>query len=262
MSGADDGSVPLDVAQAEGQVWLLKLPAIVATAWNAQDSSGKSVAAGAGPADPTLAKVTCTFDPLNPDPEAALEFTMELSGPDDIKAYSLNLQKDVVPTHIFSDTQGRLAVEGKVERKFDIKPNSKAREEYRQLCRERDRKFNMKTRTIQVLKDDRGNLMRPALPPTIMLQSSKDAAKRKAPVNAKNNDGKRTRRERGELEDHVFKLFEQQANWALKQLVQRTDQPVAFLKEILNDLCTYNKRGTNQGTYELKPEYRKNPVEE
>jgi len=29
------------------------------------------------------------------------------------------------------------------------------------------------------------------------------------------------------------------------------------LKEILNELCVYNKRGTNQGTYELKPEYKK-----
>lgn len=34
-----------------------------------------------------------------------------------------------------------------------------------------------------------------------------------------------------------------------------------FLKEILNELCVYNKRGSNQGTYELKPEYKKS-VEE
>lgn len=31
----------------------------------------------------------------------------------------------------------------------------------------------------------------------------------------------------------------------------------AFLKEVLNDLCVYNKRGANQGTYELKPEYKR-----
>jgi transcription initiation factor TFIIF subunit beta len=30
-----------------------------------------------------------------------------------------------------------------------------------------------------------------------------------------------------------------------------------FLKEIMNDLCVYNKRGPNQGTHELKPEYKK-----
>ena len=76
-----------------------------------------------------------------------------------------------------------------------------------------------------------------------------------APV--KQSDVKRTRRDRGELEDIMFKLFERQPNWALKQLVQETDQPAQFLKEILNELCVYNKRGTNQGTYELKPEYKK-----
>ncbi|KAL0369106.1 UNVERIFIED_CONTAM: hypothetical protein Scaly_1129500 [Sesamum calycinum] len=79
--------------------------------------------------------------------------------------------------------------------------------------------------------------------------------KKAAPV--KSSEVKRTRRDRGELEDIMFKLFERQPNWALKQLVQETDQPAQFLKEILNELCVYNKRGTNQGTYELKPEYKK-----
>lgn len=30
-----------------------------------------------------------------------------------------------------------------------------------------------------------------------------------------------------------------------------------FLKDLLKDLCVYNNKGANQGTYELKPEYRK-----
>ena len=29
-----------------------------------------------------------------------------------------------------------------------------------------------------------------------------------------------------------------------------------YLKEILKDVCDYNCRGDNQGTYTLKPEYR------
>ncbi|KAI3785596.1 hypothetical protein L1987_44719 [Smallanthus sonchifolius] len=54
-----------------------------------------------------------------------------------------------------------------------------------------------------------------------------------------------------------LQLFERQPNWALKQLVIETDQPAQLLKVILNELCVYNKHGTNQGTYELKPEYKK-----
>lgn len=80
--------------------------------------------------------------------------------------------------------------------------------------------------------------------------------KRKPPP-VKQTEVKRTRRDRGELEAIMFKLFEGQPNWTLKQLVQETDQPAQFLKEILNELCVYNKRGSNQGTYELKPEYKK-----
>lgn len=51
--------------------------------------------------------------------------------------------------------------------------------------------------------------------------------KKVAPV--KQSDVKRTRRDRGELEDIMFKLFERQPNWALKQLVQETDQPAVCL---------------------------------
>ena len=51
--------------------------------------------------------------------------------------------------------------------------------------------------------------------------------KKTAPV--KGSDMKRTRSDRGELEDIMFKLFERQPNWALKQLVQETDQPAVCL---------------------------------
>ena len=51
--------------------------------------------------------------------------------------------------------------------------------------------------------------------------------KKKAPSSTvKVPEGKRIRRERGELEEIVFKLFERRPNWALKQLVEETDQPV------------------------------------
>ncbi|KAL9270230.1 General transcription factor IIF subunit 2-like protein [Drosera capensis] len=59
------------------------------------------------------------------------------------------------------------------------------------------------------------------------------------------------------MERILFKLFERQPNWTLRQLVQDTDQPEQFLKDLLKDLCVYNGKGANQGTYELKPEYRK-----
>ncbi|MFS7972349.1 putative DNA helicase [Helianthus anomalus] len=152
---------------------------------------------------------------------------------------------------------GKVASEGRVEHKFDMQPNNKNMEEYRRTCRERTNKSMIKNRQIQVIDNDRGLHMWP-MPGMVGLIAS-NSKKKAAPIKAP--EVKRTLRDHGELEDIMFKLFERQPNWALKRLVIETDQPAQFVKEILNELCVYNKRRTNQGTYELKPEYKKS-VEE
>ncbi|KAG0589206.1 hypothetical protein M758_1G002500 [Ceratodon purpureus] len=257
--GGPGGMHMLDTGTSERSVWLLKVPPLVGNSWLKQQDGG-----------PSLAKVTMSIDPLNPNGTDGVEFTLTLPEKDLVaphKSYSLNVTKDLVPMHIFSETtQGKLRVEGKVEHKFDMKPsNIGNNDEYRKLCRDRLNKSMVKTRTTQVLSNDRGGFMRP--PPIDAWPQSTFTGKdnkKKAPITntVKQPEGKRIRRDRGELEAIVFKLFERRPNWALKQLVEETDQPVAFLKEVLNDLCIYNKRGANQGTYELKPEYRRNEKEE
>ncbi|KAF5740813.1 transcription initiation factor IIF subunit beta-like [Tripterygium wilfordii] len=239
----------LETGKAERSVWLMKCPVVVAKSWKSHEAADSS----------PLAKVVLSLDPLHPDDPSALQFSMEMAGTGGgnvPKSYSLNMFKDFVPMSVFSETdQGKFSVEGKVEHKFDMKPHETNIEEYGKLCRERTNKSMIKNRQIQVIDNDRGVHMRP-MPGMVGFISSNSKDKKKTqPV--KQSDVKRTRRDRGELEDIMFKLFERQPNWALKQLVQETDQPAQFLKEILNELCVYNKRGTNQGTYELKPEYKK-----
>lgn len=46
--------------------------------------------------------------------------------------------------------KGRVAMEGKVEHKFDMKPHHANIEEYRKMCRERTNKSMVKNRQIQV----------------------------------------------------------------------------------------------------------------
>ncbi|GKA42117.1 transcription initiation factor IIF subunit beta [Tanacetum coccineum] len=247
-------NINLETTRADRSVWLMKCPVVVAKSWqNLQDSQQN------------LSKVVVSLDPLRPEHPQSLQFSMEMAGSSDIpnmpKSYSLNMFKDFVPMCIFSEANpGKVAMEGKVEHKFDMKPHNKNMEEYRKMCRERTNKSMVKNRQIQVIDNDRGMHMRP-MPGMIGLIPTNQKEKRKAAVPVKAPEVKRTRRDRGELEDIMFKLFERQPNWALKQLVLETDQPAQFLKEILNDLCVYNKRGSNQGTYELKPEYKKS-VEE
>ncbi|KAJ4900162.1 hypothetical protein Rs2_14113 [Raphanus sativus] len=82
----------------------------------------------------------------------------------------------------------------------------------------------------------------------------------KKKVTNKTWEMKRTRRGRREMEEIMFNLFEGQSNWTLRQLIQETDQPEQFLKDLLRDLCIYNNKGSNQGTYELKPEFKKTAI--
>ncbi|KAH7848607.1 hypothetical protein Vadar_005090 [Vaccinium darrowii] len=251
----EERSGNLDAVKSERSVWLMKCPPVVAKSWQAQAQSSSS--SSAADSQPAAAKVVVSVDPLHP--EDPFQFTMEMAS-NEIgnmpKSYSLNMFKDFVPMCVFSESnQGKVTVEGKVEHKFDMKPHNTNLEEYSKMCRERTNKSMIKNRQIQVIDNDRGVHMRPMPGMVGLVASSSKEKKKPAPI--KGPEVKRTRRDRGELEDIMFKLFERQPNWALKQLVQETDQPAQFLKEILNELCVYNKRGTNQGTYELKPEYKK-----
>ncbi|KAK9066649.1 hypothetical protein SSX86_013972 [Deinandra increscens subsp. villosa] len=251
----NQNNTDLETARADRSVWLMKCPVVVAKSWNSIPPDSQQ----------NLAKVVVSLDPLRPEDPASLQFTMEMAGNEDEtlnvpKSYALNMFKDFVPMGVFSEAnQGRVATEGRVEHKFDMQPNNKNMEEYSKMCRERTNKSMIKNRQIQVIDNNKGLHMRPMPGMVGLIASNSKEKKKAAPV--KGPEVKRTRRDRGELEDIMFKLFERQPNWALKQLVIETDQPAQFLKEILNELCVYNKRGTNQGTYELKPEYKKS-VEE
>lgn len=261
MSLGEDARYVLETGRADRSVWLMKCPTLVSRSWQAAAAPSSS---DPNIPHPVVAKVVLSLDPTQNDEPNALQFKMELAqkdGGNTPKSYSLNMFKDFVPMCVFSESSpGRCALEGKIEHKFDMEPHSENFGEYGKLCRERSDKAMIKTRQIQIIDKDHGVLMRP-MPGIIGFNTSGSKDKKKvAPV--KGSDVKRTRRDRRELENIIFKLFEKQSNWALKQLVVETDQPEQFLKEILNDLCVYNKRGPNQGTHELKPEYKKSAEDE
>jgi len=61
-----------------------------------------------------------------------------------------------------------------------------------------------------------------------------------------------------ELHSLLFRLFETQEKWILKDLIRETDQPTGHLKRSLDALCEYKRDvGEGVGTYRLKPEYKK-----
>ncbi|PQP99380.1 hypothetical protein Pyn_11934 [Prunus yedoensis var. nudiflora] len=250
-SNNNNANGPLETTRAERAVWLMKCPPLVAKSLKPDASS--TSASASSPSDQQssrpVAKVVLSIDPLNSnDDSSSPQFTMELAATESgnmPKCYSLDMSKDFIPMSVFSElSQGKLSVEGKILNKFDMKPHNENLENYGKLCRERTKKY-MKNRKIQVIDNDNGAHMRP-MPGMIGFIAPGPSEKKK---NA--NKGVRhekNKRDRGEMEAIMFKLFERQPNWTLRQLIQETDQPEQFLKDILKELCVYNNKGANQGT--------------
>ncbi|KAL6504066.1 hypothetical protein OROGR_025989 [Orobanche gracilis] len=248
----------LETSKAERHVWLMKCPPVVARAMQSHHHQPPPAFSTDNVAGPIVAKVVVSVDPLLPNDDfSSTQFTMELAGTADRhlpKSYSMNMSTDFIPMSVFAESsQGKPSVEGKIYHKFDMKPHSGNMEDYAKLCRERTNKSMTRTRQIQIIDDDSGLRMRP-MTGMIDMKSSMSMDK-KAPGRA--SETKRTRRDPEEMEKIMFKLFERQPNWTLKQLIQQTDQPEQFLKDMLKLLCVYNNKGANQGSYELKPEYRR-----
>jgi transcription initiation factor TFIIF subunit beta len=61
---------------------------------------------------------------------------------------------------------------------------------------------------------------------------------------------------RDDLLNLIFSSFAKYEHWTLKALVEHTQQPQMWLKEVLLDVAQLNKRGPYLGTYSLKPEFK------
>ena len=58
------------------------------------------------------------------------------------------------------------------------------------------------------------------------------------------------------LIDVLFAAFERYQFWNLRGITDYSNQPMAWLREVLNDIAIYHKRGPHKNMYELKPEYK------
>ncbi|KAM9709161.1 general transcription factor IIF subunit 2-like isoform 1-T1 [Menidia menidia] len=72
----------------------------------------------------------------------------------------------------------------------------------------------------------------------------------------KKSEGKMVRAERQVVLDMLFSAFEKHQYYSFKDLVDITKQPVTYLKEIMREIGTCNRKGAHKSTWELKPEYR------
>lgn len=67
------------------------------------------------------------------------------------------------------------------------------------------------------------------------------------------------RDDKDQVQNMLFNAFEKHQFYNIKDLVKITRQPVAYLKEVLKEVCDYNIKNR---VWELKKEYRHYKIEE
>lgn len=73
---------------------------------------------------------------------------------------------------------------------------------------------------------------------------------------------KKERLGRDDLLDLIFSIFETKKFVGLKELLEKTNQPLVWLKQVLGDVCDLYRKGPNSGSYGLKVEYQSKETEE
>lgn len=72
----------------------------------------------------------------------------------------------------------------------------------------------------------------------------------------KKSEGKKSRTDKQAVMDMLFNAFEKHQYYNIRDLVQLTNQPISYLKEILKEICEYSVKNPHKNTWHLKPEYR------
>lgn len=164
-------------------------------------------------------------------------------------------------------------VEGLVSQQYELAPPSNDRT-YRelqgarvaQIGQERDGRAQVTMRLPSVIMEDLHQKE----------QIYRDRLKAKKEEKETTLGNKRFRGDKSEVQNKLFKLLEDQSSvcegkphpegkdgkpetcihcrthWKTQDLIEQTQQPEAFLKMILKEMCEYEKRGEHQGTWVLK----------
>ena len=65
---------------------------------------------------------------------------------------------------------------------------------------------------------------------------------------------------RNQLLDQLFALFRETPHWGIRPLREKTQQPEAYLKEVLAEIAFLHKSGEHNGLWELKEVFKDDGV--
>ncbi|KAF9040395.1 hypothetical protein BDZ89DRAFT_981555 [Hymenopellis radicata] len=288
-----DPDETLMLNQGSGRVWLVKIPKFLMERWAAVNVEDVHLATlrvynesnGPGGRGPRIflflpPAPNTPNDPRRPTFASSTTLPTTSTEPD---CYELDMVNDSVDNQIvvaerpkdasfnISDApvtpsapnlRARTTIlTGRVKHECSLRPGFN--ENYRKQMRERHRKYNTPQRQIRIMEQEAGmtksgiNRLASGAGPSTSTFS--DLVKTKTRGRGKGAE-RMARMPRNQLLDLIFQHFRDPTRWAIRDLRDKVEQPLTFLKETLSEVAFLHKSGEYTGLYELKDIYKEEGV--
>jgi len=247
----------LDLANSARGVWLVKVPKYISDRWEkaaANTEVGKlriRKTNGTKPevnftlSDSVCAPMTGLSEMDKMDLIRGSATHQQIPKEHKFKVSSIAAQTLGVFSHTAEAERGdRLSVEGKVVQRAECCPNNSSL--YANIKKEALTKAGEPRRLLKQLDKHVTTSFKPVA----------NHASNLAHERMKKTVGKATRDDKEKVQEILFALFEKHQFYNIKDLAQETRQPMAYLKEILKEVCNYSVKPPHRNMWELKPEYR------
>lgn len=161
------------------------------------------------------------------------------------KEHTIEIKDRNTSMYLISSDQKKMNIEGVVNKECFVNPvvNSEFLRFKRSLKAKEDEE---KVKMIDYFAEVKRNAKYSSLREMEIL-----AKKRKQMLQEK----KRERLEREDVLEIMFNAFEKHDLWTVRDLADFSGQPVAYIQELVNEVCNLNKKD-HKNTYELKAEFK------
>ncbi|KIP04282.1 hypothetical protein PHLGIDRAFT_129621 [Phlebiopsis gigantea 11061_1 CR5-6] len=254
-----DPDEPLMMESGNGRVWLVKIPRHLMEQWSSVSEEDVHLATirvyhNAKSAAGKTPRIVLMLPPLaNQAGEPGDEYELDMVN-ESVENQFVVAEREKEPG---TASRARTTIlTGRVKHECNLRPVLTDR--YRQRLKMRNMKANLPSRTIKRIEDehpgDRGSINRLTSGVT-NTSSFTDLVKPKAKP-PKGQFERMARMPRNQLLDLLFGLFREREHWSVKILREKTQQPEAYLKEVLSEIAFMHRSGEHNGTWELMANFK------
>ena len=163
------------------------------------------------------------------------------------KEHNIEIKDRNTNMYLVSDDGKRMAIEGVINKECFINPVMNADYlRFKRAQKTQNNNVEEKVKVIDYFAEVKRNAKYSSLREMEIL-----ARRRKQMLQEK----KRERLDREDVLEILFNAFEKHEFWTIRDLADFSGQPVAYIQELVNEICNLNKKD-HKNTYELKPEFK------